>query len=537
MAVKISVFSSLEKIFSCLPCPEKETDSLYLINGERGALQFVVESDEDVEARIKVKSGIQVKLFRVDEIYSSYTIDDERENCTVLNDAKPGYYPDLLSLVPDSISLERGKKAVFWLEVDSTDVDKNGYSVEFAVECKDNTVSRTVNVYTAKEKLPAQQLKHMNWFHADCLADFYKVEVFSEEFWRIVENFIKNAVSHGINCLLTPIFTPPLDTEEGGERTTVQLVGVTKKGYNYTFDFSKLDRWVDMAMRNGVQFFEISHLFTQWGAEYCPKIMATTSTGYRKIFGWENKADSQGYKSFLRQFSVAFKEYTDKKGITDICFVHTSDEPNDDNIRTYAKASKITHEYFSAYRDIDALSHFEIFELGLVGTPIPSERNIEEFKGKVENLWTYYCCGPIDDNAPNRFFCLPSIRNRILGVLLYKYDCEGFLHWGYNFYNSQYSKEHINPFEVSDAGGHFPSGDSYIVYPGENGQPLSSLRQKVFYEGIQDISALRLLEQQTSREYALEFLEKHLGDINFTNYPLDNETFLSFRKALVEEIK
>ncbi|MBQ2759964.1 MAG: hypothetical protein IJE93_09370, partial [Clostridia bacterium] len=339
MAVKISVFSSLEKIFSCLPCPEKETDSLYLINGERGALQFVVESDEDVEARIKVKSGIQVKLFRVDEIYSSYTIDDERENCAVLNDAKPGYYPDLLSLVPDSISLERGKKAVFWLEVDSTDVDKNGYSVEFAVECKDNTVSRTVNVYTAKEKLPAQQLKHMNWFHADCLADFYKVEVFSEEFWRIVENFIKNAVSHGINCLLTPIFTPPLDTEEGGERTTVQLVGVTKKGYNYTFDFSKLDRWVDMAMRNGVQFFEISHLFTQWGAEYCPKIMATTSTGYRKIFGWENKADSQGYKSFLRQFSVAFKEYTDNKGITDICFVHTSDEPNDDNIRTYAKAS------------------------------------------------------------------------------------------------------------------------------------------------------------------------------------------------------
>ncbi|MBQ2758938.1 MAG: DUF4091 domain-containing protein, partial [Clostridia bacterium] len=244
-----------------------------------------------------------------------------------------------------------------------------------------------------------------------------------------------------------------------------------------------------------------------------------------------------GYKSFLRQFSVAFKEYTDNKGITDICFVHTSDEPNDDNIRTYAKASKITHEYFSAYRDIDALSHYEIFELGLVGTPIPSERNIEEFKGKVENLWTYYCCGPIDDNAPNRFFCLPSIRNRILGVLLYKYDCEGFLHWGYNFYNSQYSKEHINPFEVSDAGGHFPSGDSYIVYPGENGQPLSSLRQKVFYEGIQDISALRLLEQQTSREYALSFLEKHLGDINFTNYPLDNETFLSFRKALVEEIR
>ena len=30
---------------------------------------------------------------------------------------------------------------------------------------------------------------------------------------------------------------------------------------------------------------------------------------------------------------------------------------------------------------------------------------------------------------------------------------KGFLHWGLNFYNTQYSKKHINPFEVTDAGG------------------------------------------------------------------------------------
>ena len=58
----------LEKIFSYLPVPEKQTESLYLINGERGALQFVVEADEDVESRIKVNSDIQTKFFRVDEI-------------------------------------------------------------------------------------------------------------------------------------------------------------------------------------------------------------------------------------------------------------------------------------------------------------------------------------------------------------------------------------------------------------------------------------------------------------------------------------
>jgi len=38
--------------------------------------------------------------------------------------------------------------------------------------------------------LPKQKTQHTEWFHADCLADYYRVDVWSEEHWRIVENFI-----------------------------------------------------------------------------------------------------------------------------------------------------------------------------------------------------------------------------------------------------------------------------------------------------------------------------------------------------------
>ena len=75
----------------------------------------------------------------------------------------------------------------------------------------------------------------------------------------INKNFISTAVEHGMNCILTPLFTPPLDTEIGGERPTVQLVGVKRcRNYVYEFDFTLLDRWVDMALKNGVEFFEIT---------------------------------------------------------------------------------------------------------------------------------------------------------------------------------------------------------------------------------------------------------------------------------------
>lgn len=68
----------------------------------------------------------------------------------------------------------------------------------------------------------------------------------------------------GINVLLTPVFTPPLDTAVGGERPTVQLVDITLENGNYTFGFDRLKRFCRMAKRCGIKELEIAHLFTQW---------------------------------------------------------------------------------------------------------------------------------------------------------------------------------------------------------------------------------------------------------------------------------
>jgi diphthamide synthase (EF-2-diphthine--ammonia ligase) len=109
--------------------------------------------------------------------------------------------------------------------------------------------------------LPPQTLIHTSWFHTDCIATRYGVEVWSPAHWGLVERYMRSAVTHGINMILTPVFTPPLDTRVGGERPTVQLVGVTRRGQRYEFDFARLDQWVALARRCGVQYFEISHLW------------------------------------------------------------------------------------------------------------------------------------------------------------------------------------------------------------------------------------------------------------------------------------
>lgn len=225
---------------------------------------------------------------------------------------------------------------------------------------------------------------------------------------------------------------------------------------------------------------------------------------------------------FIEQFAKAITKYIDEKGIRERCLFHVSDEPAASMKRAYSKAAKIVRDNFKGFKIIDALSSFDFYKNGLIEQPIPANDHIEPFIGNVPELWTYYCCAQGSKYVSNRFFAMPSERNRVLGLQLYKFKVKGFLHWGYNFYYTQYSKAIINPFEVSDAGGKFQSGDSFVVYPGENREPLDSLRLHVFYDAFQDMLALQLLESKIGYEKTLALVEQGLEKpLSFTEYPHD----------------
>ena len=62
-------------------------------------------------------------------------------------------------------------------------------------------------------------------------------------------------------------------------------------------------------------------------------------------------------------------------------------------------------------------------------------------------------------------------------------------HWGYNFYNGVDSLCKIDPYRVTDACGAYPSGDPFIVYPGEGGYPEESIRMMALEEAMNDVRA------------------------------------------------
>lgn len=537
--MKATLLSSLIKVFKDTEPNCTEFSFFNTLKGEEFSFQLSVmaenESETDISVSLDSPLKDKISTFMVRNIPTEKTGYDHSDDFHY--DMERKEFPDLLEPTDGKVRLPVGEYHSVWFTV-APQTEKSGvFPINITVSAGDTVIEKTFTLTVIDATLPEQELLFTNWFHNDCLCNYYGVEIFSDEYWHIAENYIKNAVDHGVNMLLTPVFTPPLDTEVGGERPTVQLVGVKKDNGVYSFDFTNFEKYVALCLKCGIKAFEISHFFTQWGAEHAPKIMATVDGEEKCIFGWETEAAGDEYKEFLTCFAEPFRKETEKLGIKDICWVHVSDEPNHEQIENYKKAADIVKALFPDFNSLDALSDIEFYKNGLIKTPVCGEGEADVFRAEVDNFWTYYCCGQVNHYLPNRLFAMPSLRNRILGILLYKYDAQGFLHWGHNFWNTQYSKKAINPYEITDAGQAFPSGDSFVVYPAEDGKPLNSLRHLVFHDGFQDMRALRLLESLTSREYVLNFIEKDLYvPLTFRTYPHEANWLLGLRYLINEEI-
>ena len=230
--------------------------------------------------------------------------------------------------------------------------------------------------------------------------------------------------------------------------------------------------------------------------------------------------------------------YLKKKKLQNITYFHCSDEPVTAHLEGYSKAVKILRKHLEGFRICDALSHTDFYEQGLVTLPIPCEDNLDLFANlNVKPLWTYYCCGQLN-KVPNRLFCMPSSRNRVLGMILYRYGVEGFLQWGFNFYHSQYSIRPIDPWANTDADEGFPAGDSFMVYPGEDGAAISSLKLEVMLQGMQDLRALQLLETYIGRQKIEAMLDKASnGKMSMHSYPQTAKELLALRSKINTLIK
>ena len=536
--VRMQMYSALEKLTherSKVAAVLTECSGLW---GETVSFQiacrFAPDSYEDYYTQLTVECPqCEVKVYQVEQVPCSFPC---------LPTATGDYLTRTPGLMPDPLQPYNGEpirlnaefNRVFWVDVT---IPKGAQSTAIQIACHSRTGHRQAQAVlpltVVPMELPPQQMHHSEWLYADCLCHQYGLEIFSEEFFDTLGHYLRCATAHGVDTLLTPVFTPSLDVEPGGRRMPCQLVKITKQDGEFRFDFSLLRRWVTLAQECGIRRFEIAPFFTQWGAKFAAEIYLDTETGRQTLFGWDTPALSDEYAAFLAAFLPQLLQQLCRLGIKERTFFHVSDEPSEEHLEDYRAARSMIEPYIDGCPILDALSSHAFYKQGLVSIPVVAEDFLQSFLEEERKgaIWTYSCCCQ-DKQVPNVFLSMPSVRGRILGVLMYKEQLDGFLRWGFNFWNSQFSREPINPYQVTDAGLGFPSGDAFLVYPGRDKKPVESLRLKLLRDAFQDARALFLLEETIGRQAVLDLICQYLGEISFAQYPSDVEVFEAFRHTV-----
>lgn len=550
MQTESRLVSSLVKV---LPAPQlcaSELKALSAVRGEVVSFQLAARCDQKLLADVALESDLPEKCFTIRRVGLVPCLMPANREDEYAFATRPGIFPDPLLPLEGPWFGSPDLWNALWItcripadasagvhKVKLTLTPAPGYSRhrdEFV------PIVHELDLEVVPVQLPPQTLACLNWFHADCIASFYRVEPWSEKHWALLEAYFRNMAQHGCNSLLTPLWSISLDVREGGERPTCQLLDVSCDNGRYAFDFTRLERWIDTALASGIRFFEMVHPFTQWGVKATPKVMVKENGALVKKFGWHVPSDSPGYAAFLSALYPPLQELLRGKGLRHRCFFHVSDEPNMDCIEAYRRAAALIRGLVDEedFTIIDALSSTEFVRNGMIRTPIPSVQHIEPFMElEIPHRWTYYCCCGTE-GVPNRFLGIPSLRNRVLGVLLYLYRIEGFLQWGFNFWYSQLSVQMpIDPYSNTDAGGNFPGGDAFQVYPGAEG-PVDSLHYEVFREALQDQRALQLLESRIGREAAVAMIQEGVGyEIRMSRYPREDWWLLDLRARINAKLK
>ncbi|GGI45079.1 hypothetical protein GCM10008018_10300 [Paenibacillus marchantiophytorum] len=352
-----------------------------------------------------------------------------------------------------------------------------------------------------------------NWFSNINAATYHGLELWSEDHWQMIRQY-GEAMRR---------------TRQTHFLVDLALVDVHDYEGTYTFDFAKIQRYIELFLSLGFSGIEAGHLASRLGWDdpayvlsYKPEIQATSPEGY----------------AFLAQFLPAWHQFLQINDWLELTIQHVADEPIQESASDFRILSSIVRKFMPGVKLIEAMIYPHIE--GSIDIWVPTnegfdkhQEHFEHLKQLGETIWFYTCWNP-GGHYLNRFLDLALLKTRYLHWGNYKYGLQGYLHWGFNMY-----LDDQNPFELTcpflAPGVHakrVPAGDTHIVYPGSDG-PLLSMRLEAMRAGVEDYELFQLLAE-VNKPLADEIVQACMT--SFTEVNTDTVNFEDVYRRLLEAI-
>ncbi|MHB9038517.1 MAG: DUF4091 domain-containing protein [Armatimonadota bacterium] len=350
------------------------------------------------------------------------------------------------------------------------------------------------------------------WMNPGAVARYYNVKPWSDEHFERLRPYVADLAAHGQKTAVVPVVSKPwIDQTYTPYPGTVKWI---RRGNTFEFDFSVFDKYVELHEKCGIDRAIHCYSMVQGPGESGESLITyvDSETGEEKEL--RTSVGDADYANAWGAFFEAFRKHLIGRGWMRKTYLGFDEKSRDvmgkliDFLGEYAPGFKIAlaaNTRSNLFDELDDLSLSTPFDERGIAEMAPAGRSA---LGVVEmldpyntcsitkdcpekTLTTYYvCCEP---EHPNTFVHSPLIESRVLGFLAAQGGYDGFLRWSYSDWPA-------NPYEHPEWG-EWPTGDTFLVYPGENG-PISSLRWEQLREGIQDYELAMLASEnmQSSEE-------------------------------------
>ncbi|MDD4719720.1 MAG: DUF6067 family protein [Bacteroides sp.] len=424
--------------------------------------------------------------------------------------------PDMLDNL-DCFDMDGKTVRPVWLSIYVPhDATPGLYDGEVYIQAKDQkkqTFNLTIEVLNQELPQPSEWSFHLDqWQHPAAVARVHDLEVWSDAHFQKMEAQFKLLADAGQKVITATLNKDPWNHQCYDEYKDM-IIWTKHEDNSWTFDYTVFDRWVQLMMDLGINGMINCYSMIPWGDDLHYRVAETD-----ELVTVEVKPGSEEFNKMWSLFLPDFVEHLRTKGwlaITNISMDERSPEAMEamlNVLQEYAPELGISladnHQSYKRYPFIKdlcvAVQHSNEVE--------DQDKASRREKGLITTI--YSCCG---NDFPNQFTYSPSAESAFFGWYAEAAHFDGCLRWAYNSWVE-------NP--LVDARSHFPSGDSFIVYP----DARSSIRNERLIEGIQDYEKIQIIKRQLIEEGSadamnkLDRLNKAIAKLRITER---NESWLS----------
>jgi hypothetical protein len=344
-----------------------------------------------------------------------------------------------------------------------------------------------IRVYDVELPLE-QQLRNAAFMSPQALYAHYQTPggIDGDDFFALYKRWVRKAFSLHLG--------PTLDmlmgwTQSGRQPPSEELSGRAAHlswpiRWNEGYDFRRVDELAAIGREYGMRQFAIAI--------------------FNRRQSWEQHTGTM--KAEMTDYLRAYANHLRSKGMLHEAYVYNADEPPEKLWDTVRKNYRFVKEAVPELkvwlclnnpRGVKALQgHTDIWDVYIRQY---EKSGIRELQQPGEQVVWAVCVWPHEH--PNLFIEYPAVDARIIGWLTYRYNISGFEYWSLNSWGPNRGRRDWANWQQGDTrttwqATQWPWGDGWLLYPGEDGEPLSSVRFENLRDGFEDAELLLQLASQ-----------------------------------------